>query len=119
MDHIWRQPIDAVACETYLGQPFSAPPSPSKLHEVRGNCNHIISSFLKNIAKQLEPGTPLCIGVPAWRANDGTFTHLPLTQQLGTLGYQQLSLKTATLEQLLYYRDDQVVARELLVLVKK
>ena len=26
----WEQPIDAVVCETYLGQPFSAPPSPAK-----------------------------------------------------------------------------------------
>ena len=27
MDTKWQQPIDAVASETYLGQPFSAPPS--------------------------------------------------------------------------------------------
>src|SRR5690606_21491340 len=29
--HQWADPIDAVVTETYLGQPFSAPPSPAKL----------------------------------------------------------------------------------------
>ena len=34
MNTQWRQPIDAVACETYLGQPFSAPPSAEKLAQL-------------------------------------------------------------------------------------
>lgn len=102
--------ISAVVCETYLGQPFSAPPSPSKLKEVVGNCNHIISSFLTNIHPQLAAGTPLCIAVPSWQSKEGSFTHLPLIRQIEKLGYK--------LEQkpLLYYRPDQVVAREILVL---
>ena len=118
MNHTWKAPINAVSCETYLGQPFSAPPSPSKLEEVRGNCNHIISTFLRNIASQLEPGTPLCVGVPAWRDNVGNVTHLPLIQQLEKLGYKEIELKNVRQEQLLYYREDQVVARELLLLEK-
>lgn len=102
--------ISAVVCEAYLGQPFSAPPSPPKLKEVVGNCNHITSSFLANIHPQLSVGTPLCIAVPSWRSKEGVFTHLPLTRQVEKLGYK--------LEQkpLLYYRPDQVVAREILVL---
>lgn len=119
MNTQWQSPIDAVACETYLGQPFSAPPSPSKLHEVRGNCDHIISTFLRNIARQLEPGTPLCVGVPAWRDANGTFTHLPLINNLAQLGYEQVELKNVRNHELLYYREDQIVARELLVLVRK
>jgi tRNA G10 N-methylase Trm11 len=118
MTHHWQPPIDAVSCETYLGQPFSAPPSPSKLEEVRGNCNHIISTFLKNIASQLQSGTPLCVGVPAWRDSVGNVTHLPLIQQLEKLGYKEIELKNVRPEQLLYYREDQVVARELLLLEK-
>lgn len=119
MNATWHQPIDAVACETYLGQPFSAPPSPSKLTEVRGNCDHIISSFLKNIGTQLTPGTPLCVGVPAWRSSEGSFTHLPLINNLDQLGYTHVQLNNVRSEDLLYYREDQVVARELLILVKK
>ena len=116
--HTWQTPIHAVACETYLGQPFSAPPSPAKLQEVRGNCNHIISTFLTNISRQLQSGTPLCIAVPAWRSAEGTFTHLPFIDSLEQLGYTRRELKNARADQLLYYRDTQVVARELLLLTK-
>jgi tRNA (guanine10-N2)-dimethyltransferase len=118
MTHRWQAPIDAVACETYLGQPFSAPPSPSKLTEVRGNCNHIISAFLKNIAGQLESGTPLCVAIPAWRDATGTVTHLPLIENLEALGYTHRKLTHARHHELIYYREDQVVARELLFLEK-
>jgi len=114
----WQQPISAVVAETYLGQPFSAPPSSAKLTEVRGNCNHIISQFLKNLLPQIEPGTPVVIGVPAW--NDGTdhFTHLPLVESVEKLGYEQIPLRTARNEQLLYFRPEQVVGREILILRK-
>ncbi len=108
-----------VVSETYLGQPFSAPPKPAKLAEVRGNCNHIISSFLRNIHPQLPASTPLCLAVPAWRGTDGTFTRLPLTRELSTLGFEQVTLKNVRPQELLYYRETQVVARELLLLVKK
>ena len=116
MTHAWVGSLDAIATETYLGQPFSAPPSPAKLTEVRGKCNHIISEFLKNIAPQLDDGTPLCVAVPAWRDTTGNFTHLPLVKNLGKLGYKQITLQHVTAEQLLYYREDQVVAREILLL---
>ncbi|MFZ1361112.1 MAG: methyltransferase domain-containing protein [Candidatus Saccharimonadales bacterium] len=119
MSTTWPAPIDVVACETYLGQPFSAPPSPSKLAEVRGNCNHIVSTFLTNIGHQLTAGTPLCVAVPAWRATDGSFTHLPLVANPTQLGYDQVQLKNVRSSELLYYREDQVVARELLLLTKK
>ncbi len=119
MDTVWETPIDAVVSEAYLGQPFSAPPSSAKLTEVRGNCNHIIGSFLKNISKQLESGTPLVLAVPAWRSTSGTFTHLPLTESLDTYGFEAVTLKTVDSRSLLYFRPDQVVARELLILTKK
>ena len=106
-----KEQIYRIVCETYLGQPFSAPPSPEKLHEVVGNCNHIISDFLQNIRSQIRPDTTLCIAVPAWQNREGKFTHLPLIKNLKKLGYQQIIDKN-----LLYYREDQVVAREILVL---
>ena len=118
MTYTWLSPINAVVTETYLGQPFSAPPSPAKLTEVRGNCDHIISEFLKNLATQIAPGTPLCIAVPAWNDGTGHFTHLPLINRLDKLGYQPTELKHVRPDQLLYYREGQVVARELLLLTK-
>lgn len=118
MDTKWRMPVDAVVCEGYLGQPFSAPPSPSKRDEVRKNCNYIMSSFLKNIGEQIASGTPLCVAIPAWRDTNGGFTHLPLINELEKLGYTRYSFKNIANDELLYHREDQVVARELLVLVK-
>jgi len=115
----WQQPIDAVASETYLGQPFSAPPATDKLNQVRRNCNLIISKFLINLSKQLKPGTPVCLGVPAWRDTTGRFSHLPLVSQLDELGYRQIEFTNVDTKNLIYYREDQVVARQLLVLEAK
>lgn len=106
-----KQQITHIACETYLGQPFSASPSPAKLKEVVGNCNHIISEFLKNIHDQIRPESTLCIAVPAWQNQHGQFTHLPLIKNLSKLGYQPITDK-----KLLYHRPDQVVAREIMIL---
>jgi tRNA G10 N-methylase Trm11 len=114
----WENPIDAVVAESYLGQPFSAPPSAAKLTEVRGNCNHIISAFLRNLGTQIKSGTPVVLAIPAWKSVEGDFTHLPLISQLEKLGYNEVQFTTVRPEQLLYFRPDQVVARELLVLTK-
>ena len=103
--------LTAVVCETYLGQPFSAPPAPQKLAAVVGNCNHIITGFLTNIRPQLAPNTPLCIAVPAWYYASGRAGHLPLIKNLQQLGYRQLNRTP-----LIYRRPDQIVARELLIL---
>jgi len=110
--------VDAVVSETYLGQPFSAPPSSAKLVEVRGNCNHIISEFLKNLGTQIKSGTPVVLAVPAWKDTGDNFTHLPLIGQLDKLGYDTVEFANVRPDQLLYYRPDQVVAREILVLTK-
>ena len=104
--------LTAIVCETYLGQPFSVPPTPQKLAAVVGNCNHIITSFLTNIRPQLAPNTPLCIAVPAWYDASGQATHLPLIKHLQQLDYHHLNRRTP----LIYRRPDQVVARELLIL---
>jgi len=114
----WQQPINAVVGETYLGQPFSAPPSPAKLDEVQRNCNHIITEFLRNLAAQIKPGTPVCIAIPAWRDKNGHFTHLPLVATIARLGYKPHEFTNISQNDLLYYRENQIVARELLVLTR-
>ncbi|MGV9002250.1 MAG: TRM11 family SAM-dependent methyltransferase [Candidatus Saccharimonadaceae bacterium] len=119
VDTRWQAPIDAVASEAYLGQPFSAPPSNSKLTEVRGNCNHIIGSFLTNISKQLKPGTPLVLAVPAWKDVNDNFTRLPLVSKVEDFGFEHMKLDTVDVQRLIYVRPDQVVGRDLLLLIKK
>lgn len=114
----WNPPIDAVVTETYLGQPFSTPPSAKKLAEVRQTCDTIISKFLANIAHQLASDTPLCVAIPAWNNGNDSFTRLPLIGKIEELGFRRIKFKNISSKDLIYYRPGQVVARELLVLEK-
>lgn len=117
-DATWEQPIDHVVCETYLGQPLSGLPKPEKLAQIITDCDTIIGKFLKNLRPQLAAGTTLCIAVPAWRVGS-QFKHLSLLDRLGDLGYNRTRFKYASWDELIYHREDQIVARELLVLTVK
>lgn len=111
--------IDAVACETYLGRPFTSQPPHDVLRQTITECDTIISKFLRNIKSQIKPGTRLCLAVPAWQVGHDQFKHLPLLDSLEEMGYNRISFEHVQSRDLLYYRADQIVARELLVLVKK
>ncbi len=119
IEHQWQLPIDAVVAETYLGQPFSAPPAPDKLEKVRRIVDEITEKFLSNLASQTKPGTPLCLAVPAWRDTTGWFTFLSTVKKLDSLGYEWQQLQNVDATKLIYYREDQVVARQLLLLRRK
>lgn len=110
--------IDFIASETYLGRPLTTLPAPDKLREITGDCNVIIEKFLKNIRKQLPRSARLCLAVPAWDLGK-SFKHLPLLDHLESLGYNRVKFKHAAWSDLVYHREGQVVARELLVLTVK
>jgi tRNA G10 N-methylase Trm11 len=115
----WQHQIDFVASESYLGRPFTSAPSPDVLQQTTSECNLIIKKFLQNIHGQLESGTRLCVAVPAWQTRNGQFKHLPLIDQISDLGYNRVEFERVSDSDLLYYREDQVVARQLLVLTRK
>jgi SAM-dependent methyltransferase len=115
----WPQPTDMVASETYLGRPFTAPPSPEILSQTAAECNLIIKKFLQNIHRQIKPDTRLSLAVPAWQTTRGQFKKLPLIDQIEDLGYNRVSFEHAGDNQLIYYRPDQIVARQLLVITRK
>lgn len=124
--HVWPQEpavTNTVACETYLGQPFATAPAAEKLEQVRSDCNLIIKKFLRNLHPQLSPAARLCLAVPAWQIAPEKFKHLPLIDQISELGYNRVSFERVRGEtghkNLLYYRQDQVVARELITLTKQ
>lgn len=114
----WQQPIDRVVCETYLGQPMTTLPPSDKLQKIVDGCDELIEHFLQNLATQIPSGTRCCIGIPAWRQKN-SFLHLPVIDQLEKLGYNRVSFEHASDQDLIYHRDDQIVARELLVLTRK
>ncbi len=115
----WAEPIGVIACETYLGPPMSLPPAEIKLKEAKQECKSIILGFLKNLAGQIEAGTSVTVAVPAWLRSDGRYERLNLLDEIDNLRYNVVRFKNLGQKDLLYHRDDQVVAREIIVLRKK
>lgn len=118
-DFQWRQPIGLVACETYLGPPMSQPPAQIKLKEAKQECKGIILGFLRNLAVQIPPQTPVAIAVPAWLRPDQGYERLNILDDIRNLGYNVKSFKNLEQADLLYHRERQVVAREIIVLRKE
>ncbi len=118
-NHEWKHTITAVACEAYLGHPLTNFPRPDKLQQIIGTCNVIIEKFMRNIGDQIPAGTRLCLAVPAWKSDTGKIYHLPLLDHLEKMGYNRVSLRHVPSSDLVYYRPDQIVARELLVITRK
>lgn len=113
--HQWDPVPDFVACETYLGRPFTDRPAPDVLAQTIADVNLIIKKFLRNIHAQLKPGTRLCVAVPAWFVGQDA-KHLPVIGTLGELGFKRVAFEHALDQDLIYHREDQIVGRELLVL---
>ena len=111
----WEQPIDAVACEGYLGKPFSRVPSEMELKEQKQECATIVLGFLKNLAGQVKAGTPVVIAGPAWLRPDGEYERMEILDEISDMGY---NVNNKTREGLLYHRDNQVVARDIIILRK-
>lgn len=110
--------FDVIAAETYLGRPFSSEPDAATLQQVMSDVHVIHKKFLQNLAGQTKPGFRACLAVPAWITRGGV-KHLKTLDSLEELGYNRLSFVHADNQDLLYFRKDQVVARELLVLTRK
>lgn len=115
----WQEPVDIVAGEAYLGLPFTKMPDHRTLEQNVSDVNTILKKFLTNIYAQLKSGARLCLAVPAWQTKPHTFRHLPLLDSLEEIGYNRVEFERVRTKDLIYYRDDQIVARQLLVLTSK
>ena len=114
-NHRWSQKIDAVACEGYLGRPMSQPPVDIKLKTEKQECGGIILGFLKNLSGQIKSGTPVVLAAPAWLREDGSYSRLEILDEIIKMGY---NVNNKTREGLLYCREGQVVARDIIILRK-
>ena len=111
----WQQPIDAVACEGYLGKPMSKIPSEMELKEQKQECSSIILGFLKNLAEQIKKDTPVVMAAPAWLRENGEYSRLEILDQIKDMGY---NVENKTREGLFYHREGQIVARDIIILRK-
>jgi tRNA G10 N-methylase Trm11 len=116
--HQWQPPIDFVASEVYLGRPFTEKPNPEVLAQTVSDTNLIVKKFLQNVLGQIKPGARLCLAVPAWQTRNNEFKRLPLIDQISDLGYNLVKFEHSG-SPLIYYRPDQIVGRELLVITRK
>ncbi len=111
------QDVGVIACETYLGRALTSLPDQESLNKIVQDCNTIHKKFLQNIARQTPGGFKMCIAVPAWKTKNG-FKHLPVLDHLKELGYNRISFVHVNTKDLIYHRNDQIVARELVVLTR-
>ena len=111
----WTQPIDAVACEGYLGRPMSQIPPEIKLKTEKQECGGIMLGFLKNLFGQIKSGTPVVVAMPAWLREDGHYSRLEILDEIKELGY---NVNNKSREGLIYAREGQIVARDIIILRK-
>ena len=116
---IFHAPIAAVVCETYLGPPLSNPPAQIKLTEIKQSCSSLILAFLKNLSNQISVDTPVVLAVPAWLRPDGSYSSMNLLDSITQMGYNVKNYQGLSQSDLLYHREGQVVAREIISLRKK
>ena len=110
--------IGLVACECFLGSPMSKPPVEIKLKDEKQNCKRIILGFLKNLIGQIEDDTPVVIAVPAWLREDGSYSRLSIIDEITDMGYNLIKFQGLSQSDMIYYREGQIVAREIIVLRK-
>lgn len=117
--HQWKPAPDFIASEIYLGHPMSQPPVEIKFRTEKESSEALLTSFLKNIAPQIKSGTCLALAIPAWLRPNGKYSGLDIVDRLDNLGYNLTKYRYASFDDLLYYREGQIVARQIIVLRKK
>ncbi len=108
--------FSAIASEVDLGPPLNMLPRPEKMYKIRDEADKTIEDFLINIKSQIGGSRMLALAVPAWRKPEGGFIHLPIIAKLTDVGYNRKRFKHVRDSDLIYHRENQTVARELLVL---
>lgn len=119
-NHEWKHAkVDFVASEIYLGHPLSAPPAEIKLKSLKSDAKTLLLAFLRNISPQLASGSTLALAIPAWLRPNGSYSTLDILDEIQKLDYNTTKYKYAAPSDLLYYRENQIVARQIIVLRKK
>ncbi len=117
--HQWKPAPDFVASEIYLGHPMSQPPAEIKFRTEKESSEALLTAFLKNLGDQIASGTTVALAIPAWLRPNGKYSGLDILDRLDNLGYNLMQYRFASFDDLLYYREGQIVARQIIVLRKK
>ena len=115
----WEGQIDAIAFESYLGAPMSKPPVDIKFKTEKAKCKEIALGFLKNITPLIKSGTPIVMAVPAWLRETGKYVRMNVLDEIQEMGYNFEKFQDLSQSDLLYFREGQIVAREIIVIRKR
>ncbi|MCK5466526.1 methyltransferase domain-containing protein [Candidatus Parcubacteria bacterium] len=126
---IKQNSIDAIVTESTLGPVYKK--VPSKI-EIKHNYNLLVKMYLSffQIAKPiLRKKGRLVITIPAYKMKDGKFITAPFIDRLEKIGYSIVSplskefitenIKTTDRNSIIYFRQNQIVAREVFVFENK
>lgn len=75
--------------------------------------------FMKNITPQIKSGTPVVMALPAWLRENGKYVGLNILDEIQEMGYNFEKFQDLSQSDLLYYREGQIVAREIIVIRKR
>lgn len=117
VEYVWPG-LSAVSTELYLGRALSRLPAPDQLQKIVLDVNTIAKKFLNNLGRQLKPGRKAALALPAWQIGKNKFNYLPLIDDLTDMGYNIKKFKHISPDELVYHREGQIVARQLIVLEK-
>ena len=109
LPQIYSNPVDAIVTEVFLGNPRTKTidsQEGQRLEQELLPLFHTSFSALKTI---LKPSGKAVVAFPAFKQKDGTWYRLPINNLLTSLGY-------TIVEQHLYFRSNQFVARDIVSL---
>lgn len=105
-------PVDAIVSETHLGPSLSKPPSKELANTIFQEITDLHKSWLPKAAKLIPEKGKIVICLPSFRISKDRYESFPnLEKILKSSGLKKLS-------SFIYDREDQVVAREIVVLRK-
>jgi tRNA (guanine10-N2)-dimethyltransferase len=113
--HQWQFDFDCAVTEGYLGPALTKAPSDDELVKLIQDASSLTLDFLGNLRQQIAPGVNICMTLPAWKHNK-QFKRLEILDQIQDLGYTLKDFSPVSQSDLLYFRPDQIVAREIITL---
>ncbi|KKW31741.1 MAG: putative DNA methylase [Candidatus Uhrbacteria bacterium GW2011_GWA2_52_8d] len=109
---VYSSPVNLLVTEVFLGNPRVKTLDQQEARRLESELIPLFRDSFTALATLLKPTARAVIAFPAYKLKSGDWHRLPLTSLLESLGYK-------ILDNHLYYRENQLVARDIYVLTRK
>jgi tRNA G10 N-methylase Trm11 len=126
---IKQNSIDAIVTESTLGPVYKKVPSKEEIKHNYNRLAKIYMGFFQIAKSVLRKKGRLVVTIPAYKMKDGKFVTAPFIDRLEKIGYSVVSplnkefmaedIKITDRNSIIYYRQNQIVAREVMVFENK